>query len=334
MDSCPFCNSKRIIKAGKVKLKREIVQRYFCKKCGKFFQERRIKNKSYPARIILQAISSYNSGYNLKEVKEILSRKFGEIPQSTIYSWIKDLSQVCTFSRIRNEILKKFKREEMILKQKFFHHQLYLFQMHQAKLDYQLKFKENKKFVLLKEYLLKVYERKIPEHIFVLEDEELEKRASQLKAKLLPIEKIGKESVAKRLAELSLNLAKNNRERHEKVENFFLINDSVTIATEIPVYLTKDDIKYFKNKGFDFDFENYRTPITGHIDILQIRNGLIYILDYKPEAEKVNAVNQLTIYSLALASRTKLAVKYFKAAWFDDKNYFEFYPLHAVYMKN
>ncbi|MGC9059308.1 MAG: PD-(D/E)XK nuclease family protein, partial [Candidatus Aenigmatarchaeota archaeon] len=91
------------------------------------------------------------------------------------------------------------------------------------------------------------------------------------------------------------------------------------------------DIKYFKNKGFTFDFENYRTPITGHIDILQIRNGLIYILDYKPNARKINAVNQLTIYALALASRTKLAVKDFKCAWFDEKNYFEFYPLHAVY---
>ena len=62
-----------------------------------------------------------------------------------------------------------------------------------------------------------------------------------------------------------------------------------------------------------------------------MRNGLIYILDYKPNAEKVNVVNQLTMYALALASRTKLAVKDFKAAWFDEKNYFEFFPLHAVY---
>jgi len=66
---------------------------------------------------------------------------------------------------------------------------------------------------------------------------------------------------------------------------------------------------------------------------LQIRNGLIYILDYKPNARKINAVNQLTIYALALASRTKLAVKDFKCAWFDEKNYFEFYPLHGVYKK-
>lgn len=128
-----------------------------------------------------------------------------------------------------------------------------------------------------------------------------------------------------------MNLAKNNKERHEKIENFFLINDSTTIATEVPVYLTNDDIKYFKDKGFDFDFENYRKPINGDIDILQIRNGLIHILDYKPEAQNVNAVNQLTIYGLALASGTKLAVKDFKAAWFDEKGYFEIYSLHAVY---
>ncbi len=58
---------------------------------------------------------------------------------------------------------------------------------------------------------------------------------------------------------------------------------------------------------------------------------MIHILDYKPEANKINAVNQLTIYALALASRTKLAVKDFKCAWFDDRSYYEFFPLHVVY---
>lgn len=42
---------------------------------------------------------------------------------------------------------------------------------------------------------------------------------------------------------------------------------------------------------------------------------------------------QLTIYALALASRIKLAVKGFKCAWFDDKACYEFFPLHAVYLK-
>jgi fumarate reductase subunit C len=37
------------------------------------------------------------------------------------------------------------------------------------------------------------------------------------------------------------------------------------------------------------------------------------------------------MYALALASRTKLAVKDFKCAWFDDKSYYKFFLLHAIY---
>ncbi|MEK6827874.1 MAG: hypothetical protein AABX78_00845, partial [Nanoarchaeota archaeon] len=66
---------------------------------------------------------------------------------------------------------------------------------------------------------------------------------------------------------------------------------------------------------------------------LQIRNGSIIILDYKPNANKAEAAQQLTLYALALASRTKLALRDFKCAWFDESNYFEFFPLHAVYEK-
>jgi ATP-dependent exoDNAse (exonuclease V) beta subunit len=32
--------------------------------------------------------------------------------------------------------------------------------------------------------------------------------------------------------------------------------------------------------------------ITGHIDILQIRNGMVHILDYKPQAEKERPIEQ------------------------------------------
>ncbi len=187
----------------------------------------------------------------------------------------------------------------------------------------------------MKDYLEKVPTSKFPHHIFsVSSEEELEQRASQLKMDCLKITKLQKQNTANFLADLVLKICSNNKARHETVQNFMIINDSVTIAVEVPVYLTNDDIIYFKTRGFTFDFENYRTPITGHIDLLQIRNGLIHILDYKPEAIKVKPIDQLTIYALALASRTKLAVKDFKCAWFDDKNYFEFFPLHAVFPKN
>ena len=96
---------------------------------------------------------------------------------------------------------------------------------------------------------------------------------------------------------------------------------------------------------------NYKTPITGHIDILQIRNGLIHILDYKPEAEKINAIEQLTIYAMSLSRKLNLPLKDFKCAWFDESSYFEFhenrrfsghqkssisacFPLHSIYGKS
>ncbi len=145
--------------------------------------------------------------------------------------------------------------------------------------------------------------------------------------------RLTKRNLANRLAGLGLTLARTNRERHPCVQDFMIVNDSATVACEVPVYLTSDDISYFRGNGFTLDFEGCNTPITGHIDVLQVRNGMVHILDYKPDAEKVNAVNQLTIYALALASRTKLSVKDFKCAWFDDRNYFEFFPLHAVYGK-
>jgi transposase-like protein len=301
---CPYCGSKEIKRFGKMVLKHETVQRFRCNSCKKTFSDRPTKHKSYPAKIILNVVSTYNLGYTLEQTAKQIAKRFHvKIPISTIHSWIKGFSNVCTFAKIREEAIKLFKPEEIILSKKLQHKQIYNFKLHRAKLELQAKELPEQKFQLLKAYLEFIQTDSFPHHIFTIPDEELEKRASQLKASLLKITKLEKQNLANKLAELGLMLAKTNKERHLCIQDFMLINDSVTIACEVPVYLTSDDIKYFKNKGFTFDFENYRTPITGHIDILQIRNGLIHLLDYKPEANKVNAVNQLTIYALALASK-------------------------------
>ena len=73
--------------------------------------------------------------------------------------------------------------------------------------------------------------------------------------------------------------------------------------------------------------------ITGHIDIFQVRNGVIYILDYKPQAKKEKPIEQLTLYALALSRLSGLRLYHFKCAWFDDKNYYEFYPLPVVHKR-
>jgi len=120
---------------------------------------------------------------------------------------------------------------------------------------------------------------------------------------------------------LVLKSANDNRERHNLIEEFMLINDTATVAVEVPIW--------FWEKKLDIG-------ICGHIDILQIRNNLIYILDYKPSAikEKFEKVStQLYLYALGLSFRTGINLDKIRCAWFDDKNYFEFEPIKIKYQK-
>jgi ATP-dependent exoDNAse (exonuclease V) beta subunit len=67
--------------------------------------------------------------------------------------------------------------------------------------------------------------------------------------------------------------------------------------------------------------------ITGHIDFLQVRNGAVHILDYKPDAPTNKPIAQLAIYALALTRRIP-GLKLFdiKCAWFNEQEYLEFFP--------
>jgi ATP-dependent exoDNAse (exonuclease V) beta subunit len=118
-------------------------------------------------------------------------------------------------------------------------------------------------------------------------------------------------------ARFVLQSVANNKLRHETLQEFMLTNDSVTVAVEVPVILEKEDIDHFrKDLGFDVPLElEADQVITGHIDIVQIRNGKIRILDYKPRAKKERPVEQLTIYALALSCLTGLKLFHFKCAF-------------------
>ena len=67
--------------------------------------------------------------------------------------------------------------------------------------------------------------------------------------------------------------------------------------------------------------------ITGHIDFLQVRNGCVHVLDYKPDARTNTPIAQLAIYALALTRRVP-GLKLFdiKCAWFNEHEYCEFFP--------
>jgi hypothetical protein len=63
---------------------------------------------------------------------------------------------------------------------------------------------------------------------------------------------------------------------------------------------------------------------------VQIRNGQVHIMDYKPQAAKECPIEQLTWYALALSRLTGLRLFEFTCAWFDEKDYYQFFPLHVV----
>ncbi len=351
--SCPNCASKNIKKAGIKRNQLQSFQKYFCKECEKTFTlQSQTKGKSYPIKAILNSISLYNEGYPQTRVADMLAKRFKIKPsQKTISNWIKEFKEACPFHHIRENAVRTFKPGEMIESHEFMHNNLpCVFKIHEAKLallfedkNYNNSFSDIRKFEQpVKEYLERIKSDKFPHHIFnqnkdvqwqLQELQEPLSRSSQAKFNTLPFIKQNKQNAANKLAALALHLAKSNKERHQAIQNFMLANDSCSVAIEVPVYLTHDDIQYFKSKGFILNFDNLHTPITGHIDVLQIRNGMIHILDYKPESNKVNAINQLLIYALAMASRTKLALKDFKCAWFDENHYYDFFPLHAVYSK-
>lgn len=322
---CPKCRCISTTKRGKRRNQLRTLQIYQCSECLHRFTGEAGKNRTYPLKLILDAITTFNLGYPVTETRSILRRRYHrEVPERTINSWLQAYKGVATYSRLRAAGKKLFDPRSIIASRFFQHRQVYRFQVHNAKLDLSLQSPNHRHLSPLRGYLTAV-QRDFPHHLF----QNTQERSSTFPADLHPAIS-RKENHATRLAALVLPTSLNNKNRHETLQRFMIANDSVTVAVEIPVYLTADDIRNYKDQGFILPFE--AEVVTGHIDVLQIRNGFLHILDYKPEANReTHAHVQLIMYALALARRVNLPVKDIKCAWFDEKDYFEFYPLKAVY---
>src|SRR3989338_6461800 len=223
----------------------------------------------------------------------------------------------------------------MVISATLAHRQLYRFRFHRAKCELVIKddFK-HRRFGPLQEFL-EMVPTECPHQYY-----QVGLRASEAPLTFSKTQMIvrAKQNYANKLCAFALQGVKERKGRHEALQKFMLCNDSVTVATEVPVYITRDDIEHLKTQlGFEIfnsvskDKVDLPKLITGHIDILQIRNGQIHIMDFKPHAEKERPIEQLTLYAMALSRLTGLRLFEFKCAWFDEKDYFEFYPLHVLH---
>ena len=234
LEQCPYCKGKDLVKRGLRQKKYEKAQLYFCNRCNKTFTGQKVKGKSFPLATIFEGLSLYSLGYSLEETCRLLKEQFGlEVKPSTLNDWAKEFEPLCRYSRFRPYGLKLFSPSQVIRTAHLFHHQVYDFSAHRAKLALLPQEYKNNKFDNLREFL-EAIQTECPHQFF--KDGE---RASELKVGFSPQEVIirEKQNFATRLAGLALQAVSDNKLRHKALQRFMLCNDSVTVAVEVPVYI-------------------------------------------------------------------------------------------------
>ena len=302
---CLNCKGLNIIKRGRRKTRFGPRQLYQCKACGARFADSGLCGKSYPAKVIIAAINNYNLGHSQESAAKAVNRRFRvDVSKNTVGNWIKETAAVCTYAKFRRQI-EAGTADNLIGGRTFAHGEnKYQFKFHRAKLAFLCA----DGFTSLGQYIERFEREGCPDFF-----DRIPNRCSQTKVKVR-VEGKSCRNNACRLAELALLGCRKNTDRHPLVQEFMLINDSSTVAVEAPVWLYERSLD---------------TRLSGHIDVLQIRQGLVYVLDYKPGAEKENVnkvVSQLYWYATGLAFRTGIRLRAFRCAWFDENGYFEFDP--------
>jgi hypothetical protein len=260
------------------------------------------------------------------------SEKEGPPAHFTLSTWLEEYHQHCSYRRLRRAGLARFPVNQTIRSIKLYHRQIYSFAFHRPKLelvrDGMLDDKRagDTRFAPLADFL-----ESIPTtcpHDFFRRDDDPKGRASQAHPAFADVSRIivnHKQNAATDTAALIIPAVDNNKLRHETLQHFILANDSVTVAVEIPIWLTEKDIAGLEREhGIELapHHDGADRAITSHIDFLQVRNGAVHVLDYKPDARTNKPIAQLAIYALAL-TRLVPGLRLFdiKCAWFNEEEY-------------
>jgi transposase-like protein len=305
--NCPHCGSDECIKRGKRQNKNKTVQLFFCKSCKKRFTDEPVKFKTYDTATIIQALSLYNKGLKLEEISAEI-----KIPRSTINNWQKEYGHLFNLKKYAKYIQQFSKNNRVIQKYKYIHKLIYVYKQNSFKLESIIRHKEKR----LYDYLQIVSEGKIENNIFHYST----LSASQVKLNINhAVNLLKTNNNACKLAAMALTCVDDNKKRHSAVEKIMLENDITTIAVEVPVFLN------LKNAKMPWlrTLQSANGFVTGHIDILQFRNNKVYILDYKPNADKEKPLGQLFIYACCISNATGIPFKNIELAWFDENVYYE-----------
>jgi len=259
---CPYCQSKNFVKRGKRKNRFGPVQLYLCKneECGRAFTGQDIKGRKFPLNLVIECLNYYNLGFNFLQTCSLVRQKFKVAPDpQTLSGWVEEYKNLCRFERMRPWAIKMYKPEDMVETVTMAHRQIFRFRYHRAKMRLLLEEFGNRYFEPLKEYLDNV-SSETPHQYF-----EQGERMSDIRSKFNKADMLvkAKNNYANRLASFVLQAVKLKKDRHEQLQRFMIANDSCTVATEVPVYIRKEDIEHLENVlGFQV-CENNKIIIKG-----------------------------------------------------------------------
>lgn len=328
---CPYCEGKDVIRKGKRKNKYGDVQLYYCHHCNKKFTPLVIKHHTYPLRVILEALTLHNRLYSMEESANLVSEKYGlSVSRQNVANWRRAFRDYTPFARLRARAARNYDRHSIIDEARLLHGLVYVYKHHRAKTALATAPRTRRADFTPLQAFLEDVPKTCPHQLFRANN----RRASAQKPRFNldgVVISPRQNNAAVKAARFVLQAVANNKRRHEVLQDFLLVNDSATLAVEVPVLLTPEDLKHYDERGDEVPLILARDEVvTGHIDILQIRYGLIHILDYKPGARRDKPIGQLMTYALALSRLTGIDLYHFKCAWFDDRDYFEFYPRTVI----
>lgn len=326
-ERCPHCGSAHVTRKGTRRKKIEIVQLWRCASCKRVFTPApaAIRNKTYPLRIVLDAITLYDLGYSLEQTAaKIKSRHGYQVGRTTVAAWLAEHRSLTTYARLRGDGRRLFPPTQTIRSVKLYHRQIYKYAFHRPKLALLREGREHRRFSSVADFLERV-PKECPHELFHESERASQTPLAKIKTSRLIV--VEKENFATRAAALVIPTVGDNRLRHEALQRFMLANDSTTLAIEVPIWIAPETVAEIEREfGVALLSEGASGSLTGHIDFLQVRNGAVHILDYKPDARTNRPVAQLTIYALALSKLAGLRMFDIKCAWFNEEEYCEFFP--------
>jgi transposase-like protein len=329
---CPYCEGTSFTLDGLRVTKHGSVQRYYCTFCDRRFTPQVTKHRAYPVRVIVETLSRYNRLHPLPDVIDGVRKKFGvKVPTSTARRWISEFatyphSSACAMPHA-NTPFPHTRRSSSTA----------------SITGRSTTSSTTARRPTSSRYPSQQRTTRTPSHIPRLDPRELSARA-------LPQGDPARLSSEERLpcSRHPHHRATRQRRGRECALRAPGGRQEQAPARERAGVHARERLGHGRRRGAYRPHLRGCPPLshqarlhgasparqgdvyTGHIDIVQIRNGQVHILDYKPDAKHIKPVEQLMIYALALARRSHMLLYHFRCAWFDDRNYYEFYPLHVV----